>query len=203
MFRSNHYSVFITIVVALGGFIFGFDASVISGVVGFVSAEFQLNELQQGFVVASPTLGAVFGTLVAGPLADALGRKKVIIFIAGLYVVSALLSAFAISYEMLVVARMIGGVAFASLVLAPMYIAEIAPAHLRGKMISVNQFNIVIGLSAAYFANYFLLQLSQSPSEFVASLGIPEDVWRWMLGLELLPAIIFFGLLFIIPERPR
>ncbi|NVK56422.1 MAG: sugar porter family MFS transporter [Alteromonadaceae bacterium] len=203
MYRSNLYNVFVAIVVALGGFIFGFDASVISGVVGFVSTEFQLSELQQGFVVASPTLGAVFGTFVAGPLADILGRKKVIIIVAGLYVISAALSALAVTYEMLVVARMVGGLAFASLVLAPMYIAEISPAKLRGKMISINQFNIVIGISAAYFTNYYLLQLSQSSSEFIASIGLADNVWRWMLGLELVPAILFFALLFIIPESPR
>ncbi|NQZ89872.1 MAG: sugar porter family MFS transporter [Colwellia sp.] len=203
MSNSISTSVFYAVVVALGGFIFGFDASVISGVVGFVTTEFQLNEWQQGFVVSAPTLGAVIGSLFAGPLSDLYGRKKILIAIAALYVISAILSAFAVSYTMLVAARMIGGLAFASLVLAPMYIAEISPAKYRGKMISINQFNIVVGFSVAYFANYYLLQMSGGASELATTLGITENVWRWMLGLEIFPALIYFILLFMIPESPR
>jgi len=196
-------NVMYAIVVALGGFIFGFDASVISGVISFVANEFQLSTWQQGFVVSSPTLGAVLGASIAGPAADAFGRKKVLLTISLLYVVSAIFSAFAVDYYMLVSARFIGGLAFASLVLAPMYIAEISPSHLRGKMISINQFNIVIGFSVAYFANYFLLQLSHSTDEFIVNLGITEHVWRWMLGLEILPSLGYFFLLMLIPESPR
>ncbi|MFQ3207209.1 MAG: sugar porter (SP) family MFS transporter [Glaciecola sp.] len=196
-------SVYFAIVVALGGFVFGFDASVISGVVGFVTTEFKLTDWQQGFVVSSPTLGALFGSLFAGFFADMFGRKKVIIAIAFLYVVSAIFSALAVSYSMLVTARIIGGIAFASLVVAPIYIAEISPAKIRGKMISINQLNIVIGLSFAYFANYYLLQLSDSPVAWVSALGIEDNVWRWMLGLEIVPAFIFLVLLFTIPESPR
>lgn len=191
------------IIVSLGGFIFGFDASVISGAVSFVSVEFSLNEFQQGWVVGAPTLGAVIGSLFAGPSADALGRKRVLIIIAALYVISAGLSAFAPTYETLVAARFIGGLAFASLVLAPMYIAEISPPEMRGKMISINQFNIVVGFSAAYFANYYLLQLSQSELTWVQNWGIDKQVWRWMLGLELLPAIIYLFMLTTIPRSPR
>ncbi len=196
-------SVYFAIVVALGGFVFGFDASVISGVRGFVATEFNLNDWQQGFVVSSPTLGAVVGTLFAGFFADLFGRKKVIIAIALLYVVSAFFSAFASSYSMLLIARIVGGVAFASLVVAPIYIAEISPAKIRGKMISINQLNIVIGLSVAYFTNYYILQLSGSSASWVTSLGIQDNAWRWMLGLEIVPAMIFLVLLFTIPESPR
>ncbi|SET09992.1 sugar porter family MFS transporter [Thalassotalea agarivorans] len=202
--NSNYSSsIFIAVVVALGGFVFGFDASVISGVVSFVTQEFNLNEFQQGFVVSSPTLGAVLGSFFAGPCADAFGRKKVLITIATLYVVSAFFSAFAPNVETLIAARFIGGIAFASLVLAPMYIAEISPAKLRGKMISINQLNIVVGFSAAYFANYYLLQLSGGVDGLAQSLGITENVWRWMLGIELIPAVIYLGFLFMIPESPR
>lgn len=200
---TNGTSLYYAIVVALGGFIFGFDASVISGVVGFVTTEFSLNEWQQGFVVSSPTLGAVLGSLFAGPCADAFGRKKLLISIASLYFVSALFSAFAPSYEVLVGARFIGGIAFASLILAPMYIAEISPSNLRGKMISINQFNIVIGFSAAYFANFYLLELSQSATQFAMEFDLQANVWRWMLGLEILPAFAYVLLLFTIPESPR
>jgi len=203
MHKSVSANVYFATVVALGGFIFGFDASVISGVVGFVATEFNLNEWQQGFVVSSPTLGAVLGSFFAGPCADRFGRKKVLITIATLYAMSAIFSAFAPSYEVLVAARFIGGIAFASLVLAPMYIAEISPSALRGKMISINQFNIVVGFSAAYFANYYLLQLSGGASDLAASLGITEHVWRWMLGIEIVPAILYLFALFTIPESPR
>ena len=203
MFSKLPPSTLTAIIVSLGGFIFGFDASVISGAVGFVSVEFSLNELQQGWVVGAPTLGAVIGSLIAGPSADALGRKRVLMIIAALYVISAGLSALAPTYEALVAARFIGGLAFASLVLAPMYIAEISPSEMRGKMISINQFNIVVGFSAAYFANYYLLQLSQSELAWVQSWGIDNHVWRWMLGLELIPAIIYLFMLTTIPRSPR
>ncbi|WP_371373610.1 sugar porter family MFS transporter [Thalassotalea aquiviva] len=196
-------SLFIALIVSLGGFVFGFDASVISGVVSFVAVEFNLTDWQQGFVVSSPTLGAAIASLVAGTLSDRVGRKKVLLGIAFLYVLSAICSALATSYYMLVSARFIGGLAFASLILAPIYIAEISPAERRGKMISFNQFNIVIGLSAAYFANYFILNLAQSDIAWVTNLGINDNVWRWMLGLEIIPASIFFIALMFVPESPR
>ncbi|QDP00334.1 sugar porter family MFS transporter [Thalassotalea sp. PS06] len=203
MTKALPSSLFIAVIVSLGGFVFGFDASVISGVVNFVAVEFDLNEWEQGFVVSAPTLGAAIASLIAGTLSDRIGRKKVLLGIAALYVISALFSALATSYWMLVIARAIGGFAFASLILAPVYIAEISAPSNRGKMISINQFNIVIGLSAAYFANYFLLNVAESGSELAVSLGITENVWRWMLGIELVPATIFLLLLTLIPESPR
>ena len=197
------YALYCAVIVSLGGFVFGFDAAVISGVVGAVTVEFDLTPIQSGFVVAAPTLSGVFGTLVIGPLSDALGRKKVLILIAFLYLLSAVASAFATSYMMLVVARAIGGLAFTSLMIAPMYIAEIAPAKLRGKLVSINQLNIVIGLSAAYFANYFIINASTSGAEWVAAWGVDANTWRWMLGVEIIPATIFFLGLFMIPDSPR
>jgi sugar porter (SP) family MFS transporter len=199
----TYYALYCAVIVSLGGFVFGFDAAVISGVVGAVTVEFDLTPIQSGFVVAAPTLSGVFGTLVIGPLSDALGRKKVLILIAFLYLLSAVASAFATSYMMLVVARAIGGLAFTSLMIAPMYIAEIAPAKLRGKLVSINQLNIVIGLSAAYFANYFIIQASASGAGWVAAWGVDAHTWRWMLGVEIVPAIIFLLGLFIIPDSPR
>jgi MFS family permease len=136
-------------------------------------------------------------------LADRYGRKKLLIAIAARYVVSAGWSALAVDYALLVAARVGGGFAFASLVLAPIYIAEISPAKYRGKMISINQLNIVVGFSAAYFANYTLLNISQSGTDLVMALGIDDNVWRWMLGLEIIPALLYLCLLFIIPESPR
>ncbi len=197
------YALYCAVIVSLGGFVFGFDAAVISGVVGAVTVEFNLTPIQSGFVVAAPTLSGVFGTLVIGPLSDALGRKKVLILIAFLYLLSAVASAFATSYMMLVTARAIGGLAFTSLMIAPMYIAEIAPAKLRGKLVSINQLNIVVGLSAAYFANYFILKASTSGADWVTGWGVDVNTWRWMLGVEIVPALIFFLGLFVIPDSPR
>ena len=193
----------IAVLVALGGFLFGFDASVISGVVTYIIPEFSLDELEVGLVVAAPTLAGIAAGLLAGPTADFIGRKKVLLILAALYTISALGSAFAPNYLTLVIARGIGGFAFASLGIAPLYIAEIAPHERRGFLVSFNQFNIMIGFSVAYFANYFVLQLSQSGAGWVETFGMDRHAWRWMLGLEILPASIWLvGLLFI-PETPR
>ena len=190
-------------VVALGGFIFGFDASVISGVLGFVTREFGLSAWQQGIVVSAPTLASVLASLTVGALADSFGRKRILQLLALLYSVSSLLSAFAPSFWALVTARFIGGYAFGTLMLAPIYIAEISPARLRGFMVSVNQLNIVIGFSAAYFANFSFLQLSESAAPWVSTLAIDTETWRWMLGIESLPALGYFLMLFWVPESPR
>ncbi|MDO6721059.1 sugar porter family MFS transporter [Psychrosphaera sp. 1_MG-2023] len=194
---------FYTICVSLGGFIFGFDASVISGAIQYIVEEFNLSPIELGFVVSAPTLGATAAILVAGPLADKFGRRNLLRVIALLYLVSAVFSALATSYWMLVIARFVGGLAFCSLMVAPMYIAEISPAAKRGKMVSVNQLNIVIGFSAAYFANYYLFQASQTTSSFTEMIGLQDNIWRWMLGLEIIPAIIWLGLLYLIPKSPR
>ena len=198
-----HYALQCAILVSLGGFVFGFDASVISGVVGFVTTEFNLTPIQAGFVVAAPTLSGLIATPLMGPLADTFGRKNVLIFIAFLYLVSALASAFASSYMMLVGARALGGLAFTSLMIAPMYIGEISPASVRGRRVSINQMNIVLGFSAAYFANYFILNMSAWDSAWVTNLGLDTNTWRWMLGLEIIPASVFFLALFLIPNSPR
>ncbi len=198
--RSSLWS---AVIVSLGGFLFGFDASVISGVIGFITPEFALDDFQQGLVVGAPTLAAIVGGITIGPSSDYFGRKRVLILVAFLYSISAVLSALAPGFWTLVIARALGGLAFVSLVIAPMYIAETAPAKLRGLLVSVNQLNIMVGFSAAYFANYFLLQLSNSASSFAISLGIDQYAWRWMLGLEAIPAIIYFLLLFTLPESPR
>lgn len=200
---NSKNTVYIAALVALGGFLFGFDASVISGVVPFIIPEFSLNELQVGLVVGAPTLAGIIAGLSAGPTADYIGRRKVLMILAALYTVSALGSAFAPNYQTLVAARAIGGFAFASLGIAPMYIAEIAPHERRGFLVSFNQFNIMIGFLIAYFANFFVLQISQSGAGWVSALGIAQHSWRWMLGLEVLPAGLWLLALLFIPETPR
>jgi len=201
--KGRQSTFFIAAIVSLGGFLFGFDASVISGVVRFVVPQFGLNELQTGLVVGAPTLAGMIAALTAGPMADVIGRKRVLIILAILYSLSAVGSAFAPNYETLVVARFVGGLAFASLAIAPMYIGEVAPAEQRGRLVSVSQLNIMVGFSAAYFANYFILQASQSGAEWVLSAGLDRHAWRWMLGIETLPALAWLGLLAFAPESPR
>ena len=190
-------------VVSLGGFLFGFDASVISGVVSFIVPQFGLNEWQLGLVVGAPTLAGMIAALAGSPLADVIGRRRVLLILALLYTVSAVASALAPGYEVLVLARFVGGLAFASLGIAPMYIGEIAPREKRGMMVSVNQLNIVVGFSVAYFANYFVLRASQSRAPWVTAVGLDENAWRWMLGIEAVPAALWFLLLFLVPESPR
>ncbi|MEM8907796.1 MAG: MFS transporter, partial [Bacteroidota bacterium] len=127
-----------------------------------------------------------------------------LIYVGLFYAISAFFSAIATTFTLLIIARMLGGLAVgAALILAPMYIAELVPAEQRGRMVSINQLNIVLGFSAAYFANYFILQLSGSDAAWVQTLLIDRQTWRWMLGIELIPALLYFVLLLKIPESPR
>ncbi|MEK6154055.1 sugar porter family MFS transporter [Flavobacteriaceae bacterium 3-367] len=193
-------TLFIAFVVSLGGFLFGFDAGIISGVISYAGPEFDLNDAQTGWAVSSPSFAAMLAMLVAGRLSDRIGRKKILIIVALLYAVSALFSAYAISYEMLYIARMIGGVAFgAALILAPTYIAEVALAENRGKLVSIQQLNIVLGFFAAFLCNNYLNSLNTSGESFLTD----ETVWRWMLGIELAPALLYMALLFFVPRSPR
>ena len=192
--------VLIAFVVSLGGFLFGFDAGIISGVMNYAGPEFNLDEIQSGWVVSSPSFAAMFAMLFSGRLSDIIGRKKILIVVAFLYAVSALFSAYATSYEMLFIARMIGGLAFgAALVLAPMYIAEISSAKNRGKLVAIQQLNIVLGFFAAFLSNYLFNKYNSSGSAFLTD----ANVWRWMLGIELIPAILYFIALFFVPSSPR
>jgi len=194
----------IALIVALGGLLMGFDASVISGVVKFIEPEFNLTKLELGWSVASLTLTSTLAMMLAGPLSDRIGRRAVLRYAAILYAVSAITSALAPNFTSLVIARMIGGFGVgASLILAPMYIAELAPPAIRGRLVSFNQLNIVIGISLAFFTNYMILQWGKSDASWVERLGIREHNWRWMLGLETIPAVLYFGGLFFVPRSPR
>jgi sugar porter (SP) family MFS transporter len=204
MNKSTRFTVTVALIVALGGFLMGFDASVISGVVGFIEPEFGLTKIQLGWSVASLTLTATLAMMVAGPLSDRLGRRPVLKIAAALFALSAIASAVAPNFLTLVIARMLGGFGVgAALIIAPMYIAEIAPAHLRGRMVSFNQLNIVIGISVAFFSNYLILKLGQSELEWAQSMRFLEWNWRWMLGVETLPALLYFFALMFVPESPR
>lgn len=188
---NRSYTVLISLIVALGGFLLGFDSAVISGAVKGISEYFAMTDAMLGFSVGCVIFGAMAGNLVAGPLADRFGRKKVLIVVAALFTISASWSALATDYTEFIIARIIGGIGIGGAILiAPIYIAEIAPPKLRGSLVSFNQLNIVIGISVAYFSNYFLVNLG-------------EDSWRWMLGVEAIPAAIYFLALFTVPKSPR
>jgi len=198
------YTVRVALTVALGGFLMGFDASVISGVVTFIEPEFQLSNIELGWAVASLTLTATLAMMVSGPLSDRFGRRAVLKAAALLFSLSAVASAVAPDYVTLVAARMLGGLGVgAALIIAPMYIAEISAPEVRGRMVSFNQLNIVIGISAAYFSNFLILHLGQSDLAWAEALRLGEWNWRWMLGVEALPAIFYFIALFFVPESPR
>ena len=201
---DSRFTVTVALIVALGGFLMGFDASVISGVVGFIEVEYSLSKIQVGWAVSCLALTATFGMMVSGPLSDRLGRRPVLKIAAALFAVSALASAVAPGFLLFIIARMIGGLGVgAALIIAPMYIAELSPPALRGRMVSFNQLNIVIGISAAFFSNYLILTLGESGADWVAALKLDDWNWRWMLGVETLPALLYLVALMFVPESPR
>lgn len=202
--NSIYPVIYISFIAALGGFLMGFDASVISGVVKFIEPEFALTKIELGWAVASLSLTATLAMMVSGPLADKYGRKPMLKLAAALFFISALLSAIAPSFLLLVLARMLGGFGVgAALILAPMYIAEIAPAKYRGRLVSLNQLNIVIGITVAFFSNYLILSLATSDASWLQQLNIAQWNWRWMLGIEAIPALVYFSALWLVPESPR
>jgi sugar porter (SP) family MFS transporter len=180
-----------SIIVALGGFLFGFDTAVISGVEKSIQRLFELNSFWQGFTISSSLIGTVVGALTSGKPADRYGRKPVLFVVAGLYAVSAFGSAMTSSLLFFIIFRFLGGLAVgASSVAGPMYISEISPARIRGRMTGLFQFNVIFGILMAYVSNYLLINTGSEP-------------WRFMLGVEGLPAMAFFFLLFFIPRSPR
>jgi sugar porter (SP) family MFS transporter len=180
-----------SIVVALGGFLFGFDTAVISGAERAIQELWTLNVFEHGLTVSIALIGTVFGALFGGIPSDLLGRKKTLFWIAVLYTVSALGSALAFDWYSFLFFRFIGGLGVgASSVAAPLYIAEISPAKNRGKLVALFQFNIVFGILIAYFSNFLLG-------------GIGENDWRWMLGIETVPALAFLAGVLTVPESPR
>ncbi len=204
MKKSQLFTIRVALIVALGGFLMGFDASVISGVVKFIEPQFDLTKIQLGWSVSSLTLLATLSMLVAGPISDRVGRRTVLRWAAVLFSISAVGSALAPNFAMLVIARMIGGIGVgSSLIIAPVFIAEISPPDMRGRLVSFNQLNIVLGISVAFFTNYLIVKWGSSEASWVASLGIGKYNWRWMLGLETLPAILYFVSLFFVPRSPR
>ncbi len=189
-------------IVAMGGFVFGIDAALISGTTNYLTEEFTLNELQLGVAVGAPAWGVLLALVFVGYAVNRIGRKRALQISAAVYLISALGSAFAPNYWTFVSARFLGGLAFSSISMASMYIGEIAPPKWRGKLVSMIQINIVVGLSAAYFINYVIQNWANSGAEWVGALGIDTNTWRWMLGSEIIFALLWFILLFTIPRSP-
>jgi sugar porter (SP) family MFS transporter len=191
-----------SIIVAIGSFVFGFDAVLISGGFKFITQEFNLTASQVGFIGSAPGIGVLVALPLTAFSANKFGRKFTLQIIAIFYIVSAVGSAFAPSFLSLFWFRFLGGLAFSSVTLASMYIGEIAPAEQRGKLVSTLQINMGIGFTAAYLINYWILQKMGSDLQWVTNLNLAENGWRWMLGIEIVPAVIWFFLLFLIPKSP-
>src|SRR6267143_2702486 len=191
--KLNFYLLKSTIVAALGGLLFGFDTAVIAGTTHALTETFHLSPWALGMTVSAALWGTILGSMLAGIPGDKLGRRDSLRLMAVLYLVSALGCAFAGNWYALVFFRFIGGLGIGgSSVLGPMYIAEVAPAKWRGRLVGLFQFNIVFGILLAYFSNYI-----------ISIQGFGKSEWRLELGVTTIPAALFFVMLFRIPRSPR
>ena len=200
------YILFLAVVAACGGFLFGYDTAVISGTIKQVTTLFGLNDIEQGWYVGCALVGSIAGVAVAGTMSDWIGRRLTMIFASIMFSVSAIGCALCGSYQWLVFYRIVGGIGIGIVsIVSPMYISEIAVTEYRGRLVSLYQLAITVGFLGAYLINYWLLSGSESmrfDSELMNWIFV-DEVWRGMLGMETLPALLFFIILFIIPESPR
>lgn len=181
-----------SLVVALGGFLFGFDTAVISGAERAIQDYWSLNVFEHGLTVSIALIGTVIGALFGSLPSDKIGRKKTLYIVAALYLFSSLGTALATDWYIFLIFRFMGGMGVGiSSVTAPVYISEIAPAKSRGRLVALFQFNIVLGILVSYLSNYLIGQ------------GGDASSWRWMLGVQAFPSALFYGLLFLVPESPR
>lgn len=187
----------ISIIAAIGGFLFGYDTAVINGAIGPLSDDFKLSPALVGWTTGSALLGCVVGAAIAGLISRSIGRKKALLISASLFFISAIGSALPESETQLVIARIIGGlgVGMASMV-SPMYISEVSPPEIRGRLVSYYQLAIVIGILVVFFVNYFIAELGTQK-------WVDETGWRWMFASETIPAALFFFLIFAVPNSPR
>ena len=203
------YVIFLAAVAALGGFLFGYDTAVISGTIGSVAARFNLNDVSTGWYVGCALVGSIFGVIIAGKLSDQVGRKAVLLLSAVLFSGSAIGCMLAENITQLVWYRIIGGVGIGiASVISPLYISEISVPRYRGTLVSLYQLAITIGFMGAYLVNYGIneyalhMKVPGSAGNFMDKY-IVDETWRGMLGAESIPAIVFFMILFFIPESPR
>lgn len=194
---NPRYVVGICLIAALGGLLFGYDTAVINGAIGFLETHFELTPALKGWASSSALLGCVIGVSFAGAFSDWLGRKKTLVLAGVLFLVSSIGTAVPQTLTQLVVFRILAGVGVGVASMAsPMYIAEVAPAHWRGRMVSVNQFAIVSGMLLIYFVNYAIARAGSPEWQVTTS-------WRWMFASGILPSALFLGLLLLAPESPR
>jgi len=200
------YLTFLSVVAALGGFLFGYDTAVISGTIAQVTQLFHLDTLQQGWYVGCALIGSIAGVLFAGILSDKIGRKRTMILSAVLFSASAIGCAFAGNFQELVIYRIIGGIGIGVVsIISPLYISEVSVAQYRGRLVSLYQLAVTVGFLGAYLVNFQLLKYSTNiPTGMLwfDQIFITE-VWRGMLGMETIPALLFFIIIFFIPESPR
>ena len=200
------YLLFLSIIAAMGGFLFGYDEAVISGTISDVSTQFALDKMAEGWFVGSALVGAIIGVLFAGALGDKAGRKNTMIISAVLFCVSMIGCALSGSFTELVTYRIIGGVGIGvASIVCPLYISEISVAQHRGLLVSLYQLAVTIGVVGAYIMNNYLLLYSQSGAELTGMLNtvFVSEVWRGMLGMGFLPSFIFLVAVLFIPESPR
>jgi sugar porter (SP) family MFS transporter len=202
------YMCFLATVAALGGFLFGYDTAVISGTISQVAAQFHLNTIAQGWYVGCALIGSIVGVAAAGYLSDTFGRKKIMILAAVLFSVSAIGCALSADVLQLVVYRIIGGIGIGVVsIVSPLYISEVSAARYRGSLVALYQLAITVGFLGAYFVNFALLDYSTGGAAQISSPTLSKllhsEVWRSMLGMETVPALLFFIAIFFIPESPR
>jgi len=194
---SRAYVYQLAAVAALGGLLFGYDTAVISGAIGFLATRFDLGAVWKGWAASSALVGCIIGAATAGVISDRLGRKTALLLSAVLFLVSAIGTALPRTLLEFILFRILGGIGVGiAAMLSPLYIAEVAPAAIRGRLVSINQFTIVLGMLVVYFVN--ALVAGMGDESWNVAWG-----WRWMFGSEALPALLFFFLLFRVPESPR
>lgn len=198
---GTRYVVLATLVATLGGLLFGYDTAVISGAIGFLKTRFALDAHLEGWAASSALVGCMIGAGVAGVASDRLGRKRMLLLSAVLFAVSSIGSALARDMTEFSIARIVGGIGIGSAsMLSPLYISEIAPARIRGLLVSLNQVAIVTGMLLVYFVNYYVAQKGESIGGEAWNVAYG---WRWMFGSATLPSLLFLFLLFPVPESPR
>ena len=204
--RNSGYVLFMAVVAAIGGILFGYDTAVISGTISSVSGQFSLDTIQQGWYVGCALVGSIIGVLFAGTLSDSIGRKKTMLIAATLFCLSAIFCAASAGFVQLVCFRIIGGMGIGIVsIVSPVYISEVSPADRRGTMVSLYQLAVTIGFLAAYIVNFWIQDAAQS-SQYSSGWWrhiMQDEMWRGMLGSMTVPAIMYFIVIFFIPESPR
>ena len=207
--KTSGYVIFMAVVAAIGGILFGYDTAVISGTTEIVKNQFQLTDLMEGWYVGCALIGSICGVLAAGTLSDYLGRKLTMLISAALFSISAIGCAVCGSFDALVAYRIIGGIGIGIVsIVSPIYISEVSPAKIRGTLVSLYQLAVTVGFLLAYLMNWVI------DSNIDPSLAAGQDLtlwermmnteaWRGMLGSETLPALLFFFIIFFIPESPK